>query len=263
MPQSNPDLHEWANAPDGPLIIAVLENRSHEVSASSHRHARGQLFGSMRGLLSVGVDDGVWLVPAIHAVWLPPHHEHSVQSHGSFHGWSLYVSESTCTVLPQRPCTIRTSGLLREAVLRACSWPVESPLRALDSAQAHLASVVIEEIRTLPVDSLGLSLPNDLRLQRIARALINDPADNRDLHRWAEWGGLSTRTLSRRFVSETGFNFSAWRQRARLMRSLELLAKGTPVNAIALDLGYSTASAFIKLFRRTFGETPASFRKRL
>jgi AraC-like DNA-binding protein len=98
---------------------------------------------------------------------------------------------------------------------------------------------------------------------RIARALIADPADARDLEAWARWAAVSSRTLSRRFVSETGFSFTAWRQRARLMRSLEMLAAGAPVTNIALDLGYSTASAFIGLFRRTFGETPAAYRMRL
>jgi len=46
-------------------------------------------------------------------------------------------------------------------------------------------------------------------------------------------------------------------QRARMMRSLEMVAAGMPVTAIALDLGYLTPSAFIGLFPRTFGETPA------
>jgi AraC-like DNA-binding protein len=35
------------------------------------------------------------------------------------------------------------------------------------------------------------------------------------------------------------------------------------VSSIALDLGYSTASAFIQVFRRTFGQTPATYRTRL
>jgi len=47
------------------------------------------------------------------------------------------------------------------------------------------------------------------------------------------------------------------------MRSLEMLADGTSVTAIALDLGYATASAYIGLFKRTFGETPAAYRSRL
>jgi len=64
-------------------------------------------------------------------------------------------------------------------------------------------------------------------------------------------------------VQETGFNFTAWRQRARMLRSLEMLAAGLSVTAIALDLGYATASAFIGVFRRTFGATPAAYRERL
>ena len=100
-------------------------------------------------------------------------------------------------------------------------------------------------------------------LVRIARALIEDPADERDLESWADWAAISSRSLSRRFVTETGFTFTGWRQRARLMRSLEMLAADVPVTTVALDLGYATASAFISLFRRTFGETPSVYRQRL
>lgn len=255
-------LGDLVDTSAGPSLVAAEGSQDHELASDAHRHARGQLFGSLRGLLSVGVEDGVWIVPAIHAVWLPPHTLHSGRSHGPFHGWSVYVAEPACADLPQRACTIRTSGLLREAVLRACSWAPNS-LAPLEAARAHVAGVILEEIRSLPVEPFGLPLPRDPRLQRIARALIADPADDRDLERWATWAAVSSRTLSRRFVAETGFNFSAWRQRARLMRSLEMLAAGTPVMAIALDLGYSTASAFIGLFRRTFGETPAAYRARL
>lgn len=247
------------DAPGGPLVIALAGTQDGERMTEPHQHARGQLFGSLRGLISVKVQDAVWVVPAIHAVWLPPHHLHAAQSHGPFHGWSVYVEPAACQGLPARPCTLRTSGLLREAVLRAAEWP----LGPLDASQSRVAGVILDEIRSLPVEPLGLPLPKDARLQRIARALIADPADGRDLEAWARWAALSSRTLSRRFVEETGFNFTAWRQRARLMRSLEMLAANVPVNSIALDLGYATASAFITLFKRSFGETPAAYRQRL
>jgi AraC-like DNA-binding protein len=61
-------------------------------------------------------------------------------------------------------------------------------------------------------------------------------------------------------VTETGFNFSTWRQRVRLLRSLEMLAEGQSITAIALDLGYASVSSYISLFRRTFGSTPAAYR---
>ena len=45
------------------------------------------------------------------------------------------------------------------------------------------------------------------------------------------------------------------------MRSLEMLAEDMPVQAVAFDLGYSSASAFISVFKRAFGETPAAYRR--
>lgn len=257
---SNPKLDMNArDSPDGPAVFVIVGNDENEHVTEPHEHARGQLFGSLRGLVSVELDEGVWVVPAIHAVWIPPHCRHGGRTHGPFHGWSAYVAEAACESLPRQPCALRTSGLLREAVLRASQWPIG----ALDEPMKHVTEVILDEIRTLPVEPLGLPFPQEPRLHRIARALIANPADDRDLERWAAWACVSSRTLSRRFVAETGFHFTAWRQRARLMRSLEMLAAGMPVTAIALDLGYSTASAYIALFRRTFAETPAAYRLRL
>ncbi|MBT3068013.1 helix-turn-helix domain-containing protein [Rhodoferax sp. U11-2br] len=259
MTHLNVDL-QAINSADGPVLFVAAGSSDKELASDKpHQHARGQLFGSLRGLVTLGLDDGVWVVPAIHAVWIPPHLRHFGRSHGPFHGWSAYITEQACDNLPKNPCTLRTSGLLREAVLRASTWP----LGPLDEPQTHIASIILDEIRTLPVEPLGLPLPHDPRLQQIARALIADPADDRDLEAWAHSASVSSRTLSRRFVMETGFNFTTWRQRARLMRSLEMLADGTPVTAIALDLGYATASAYIGLFKRTFGDTPAAYRARL
>jgi AraC-like DNA-binding protein len=243
---------------DDPVVIVVAGSEDAERTSPPHHHARGQLLGSSKGLLSVGVEDGVWIVPAIHAVWLPPHHVHSVRSHGPFHGWGAYVAEAACHDLPTRPCTFAVSGLLREALLRARDWP----RAALSAANANIAAVIHDEIRLASPEPFGLPLPRDARLQRIARALIADPADERDLDQWADWAATSARTISRRFVAETGFSFTAWRQRARLLRSLEMLAAGTPVTTVALDLGYATASTFIDPFRRTFGQTPAAWRQR-
>ncbi|NEU94725.1 helix-turn-helix transcriptional regulator [Bradyrhizobium sp. UFLA 03-164] len=102
-------------------------------------------------------------------------------------------------------------------------------------------------------------MPTDPRLLRVARALADDPADKRRLDDWAILAGSPVRTLTRRFPIETGFSFTEWRQRVRLMRALEMLADEIPVTTIALDLGYETVSAFIALFRRTFGTTPARY----
>ena len=129
--------------------------------------------------------------------------------------------------------------------------------------QERLAGVILDELAALPVEQLGLAMPRDPRLLRIAEALVADVADPRGLVAWAAWANIPGRTLSRRFVEETGFTFTAWRQRARLLRALELLAQGLPVTTVSLDLGYDNVGAFIALFRRTYGVTPRDYARRI
>ncbi|MNM33067.1 hypothetical protein D3C81_436700 [compost metagenome] len=174
------------------------------------------MFGAAKGLLSVDAGHSRWVVPATHAVWIPPGVPHGLQSHGPFSGWSLYVKASVCDALPAEPCVLAVSGLLREAVARAASWQVT----ALDAAQARLVSVILDEIGSMPRVELGLPMPRDARLLRIARALSNHPEDGRTLDEWARWAGIAPRTL---------------------------------------DLGYDNVSAFIALFRRAFGVTPGRY----
>ncbi|MFT4268510.1 MAG: helix-turn-helix transcriptional regulator [Xenophilus sp.] len=245
-----------ASAADGPSLLAVARQSGAVRVTRRHRHARGQLLGAARGLLSVDAGGSRWVVPATHAVWIPPGVPHGVRSHGPFAGWSVYVERSACGALPGDSCILAVSGLLHEAVARAVSW---EDGQAWDAPQARLAGVILDEIRAAPRAALGLPMPRDARLLRIARALSERPDDGRRLEAWAAWAGLSPRTLTRRFVAETGFSFTAWRQRVRLLRALEWLAAGRPVTAIALDLGYDNVSAFIALFRRTFGVTPGRY----
>ncbi|MBK5414339.1 AraC family transcriptional regulator [Pseudomonas sp. TH31] len=246
---------ELAQSSTAASVFAVTLDSPVERQSALHQHARGQLLGARRGLLSVDAADHHWVVPVTHAVWIPPDCLHGLRSHGPFHGWSVYVAAPACAGLPQQPCIIATSGLLREAVDRAATWGGG----ALDQRQDRIAQLILDEIAASPADPFGLPLPQDPRLRRIIQALVDDLADHRSLEQWAQWGGVSARTLARRFVSETGFTFSQWRQRARLLRALELLAAGEVVTTIALELGYENISAFIAMFRRAFGVTPGRY----
>lgn len=53
--------------------------------------------------------------------------------------------------------------------------------------------------------------------------------------------------------------FPQWRTQLRLHQALRLLAVGTPVTAVAHRCGWSSASAFIDVFRKAFGQTPGAY----
>ncbi|WP_345817429.1 helix-turn-helix transcriptional regulator (plasmid) [Paraburkholderia sp. PREW-6R] len=251
-PLIRPDL---VLSPEGAFLAAAELTQSEPRETAMHHHPRGQLMGALSGLVSVSVEREQWVVPAIHAIWIPPHCVHGMRSHGPFSGWSVFIAESRCADLPAVPRAICTTALLREAVHRAASWPG----RTLDVQQTRVAEVILDEVAAAPAELLRLPSPQDARLKRIADALACNLADPRRLEEWAAWAGLSARTLSRRFIAETGMSFAQWRQQARLLRAMELLADGVSVTAIALELGYENVSAFIDMFRRTTGRTPGRY----
>lgn len=238
-----------------PPLLALVGRQSVPRVSETHRHAPGQLLGLFTGLLTVRTGLGAWVIPTTRAVWVPPNHPHAAFSHGPFFGWAVYVRPDKCEGLPAQPRAIEVSGLLREAVARAAPWEIGVP----DRVQANVMQVILDEIAMSPADTFRLPMPGDARLRRIASALVDNPADARTLDEWSAWANAAPRTVSRRFVEETGLTFTAWRQRARLLRALELLASGQPVGTVALDLGYDNASAFISLFRRTFHTTPGKY----
>lgn len=119
--------------------------------------------------------------------------------------------------------------------------------------------MIVDELGRLEARPLGLTMPRDERIARVARAILANPGDDRGLDAWAELACVSARTLSRQFVAETSLTFTRWVQRARLVRSLELLAADTPVTTVAFELGYRSISAFIAVFKRSVGVTPSAY----
>ena len=56
-------------------------------------------------------------------------------------------------------------------------------------------------------------------------------------------------------------SFARWRQRLRLLGAVERLGRGGSVTDAALDVGYSSVSAFVSAFGQEFGVTPGRFAK--
>ncbi|MDN6089372.1 MAG: helix-turn-helix domain-containing protein, partial [Enterobacterales bacterium] len=93
------------------------------------------------------------------------------------------------------------------------------------------------------------------------RVLESCPSDNTPLSVWAQRVYTTERTLSRRCQNELGMSFSEWRQRLRFLHALPLLEQGKTVQEVALEVGYSSSSAFIVMFQQISGTTPERYRK--
>lgn len=172
---------------------------------------------------------------------------------------TLYLEPGLAKGLRRTCCVVNVSPLLKELVLHACEY------RGLSSRihrQRHLVDVIVDQLETVQTIPLQLPNPADPRALRVAKALMDRPADSRPLARICAVAGASKRTIERLFQRELGMSVGKWRQQLRLIKAMQLLAAGAKVTHAALDAGYSTPSAFISMFRKALGSTPASYFRR-
>jgi transcriptional regulator GlxA family with amidase domain len=79
----------------------------------------------------------------------------------------------------------------------------------------------------------------------------------------AEFAGVTFRQLNLIFTKCTGHSAAVYWRRMRLEQARKLMADSSnSINAIATATGFSDASHLIAWFRKQYGETPSSFRKR-
>lgn len=158
--------------------------------------------------------------------------------------------------MPSGCCVVNVPPLLRELILHTIEIGM---LNRTIPAHARLIGVLIDQLRVLRTVPLQLPQPTDPRARKVAALLSADPAENLSLPEIARQAGASARTIQRLFCAETNMTFAKWRGRLKLLNALRLLAAGSAVTNVALDLGYASPSAFIAMFKRAFGTTPSRY----
>ncbi|MFE6622383.1 helix-turn-helix domain-containing protein [Streptomyces sp. NPDC057740] len=236
----------------------------------AHRHDDHQIVYAGSGVLAVTTDAGTWFAPGNRAIWVPAGTVHAHRAHGhtdlhlvglpadanpppdSVRGYPHLASLGLDT-----PTVLAVGGLLRELILAYTRDPADdSPERR------RLLAVLRDQLRASPQQPLRLPTPTDPRLAEVCALVHADPADARTLAALGAATGVGERTLSRLFRREFGMTFPQWRTQSRLYHALRLLAEDTPVTTVAHRCGWSSASAFIDVFRRSFGHTPGSHNRR-
>lgn len=224
-----------------------------------HSHARAQLICATRSPMEVVAGEQQWTLQPGRAVWLPGGISHRISGPDMpciFR--SLYIRPDVASKLGRQAMVVGLSPLLGELFLKLIEiYEGEGHF----DIYPHLTALALHEIeRAEPKSEIGLPrvpMPRDRRLKIICDALMEQPSDRRTLDEWGKAAGASARTLERLFHEETEMSFNVWRQVCRMAAAIPKLQKGNPVQRVAWEVGYDSASAFAAIFRRVVGVNPA------
>lgn len=204
------------------------------------------------------MDGQRYLSPPYYAVWIPPNIEHMSYNKVNATYRTVYISEALCERLPDRPCPLSVSPLLRALLNEFARRDVRTPETAVEQHMAYIVLNQIEEAN--PLDRF-LPLGHSAKLNAILDDAMNRETDRRTIEQIAYDHHITVRTLERRCKSELGVGFAEWRHRYRFMQAVEALERGDTVQQISYRLGYASPSAFIAMFRKACGQTPDQFRR--
>ncbi|WP_405476742.1 AraC family transcriptional regulator [Streptomyces canus] len=247
----HPAMRHTPSAPTRAQHLAAGER------IDAHRHDDHQIVYAGSGVLAVTTDAGTWFAPGTRAIWVPAGTAHAHRAHGRLHLHLVGLPADDNPLGLDAPTVLAVGPLLRELILAYTRDPAD------DSPERHrLLAVLRDQLRASPQQPLLLPTPTDPRLAEVCALVHADPADPRTLAALGAATGASERTLSRLFRGEFGMTFPQWRTQSRLYHALRLLADDVPVTTVAHRCGWSSASAFIDVFHRSFGYTPGTHNRR-
>lgn len=217
-----------------------------------HSHPVHELVWVRGGTLTSRVGDRVFTVSEGHGLWMPAGVLHGGRATAGAEFHDAFFAPDRTPFAFEEPIAIAMTPVLESLLTHLSRTDLDG------AARARAESVVFDVLQ--PSErQFALQLPGDARIDAIAEALLDDPADCRSLDEWARALGISDRTVTRAFRHATGLSFAQWRQALRVHRALMLLSEGVDVQTVSESLGYAQPSTFIAAFRRVMGTTPGAY----
>jgi AraC-like DNA-binding protein len=238
------------------LILATGNDYPDGYVVAPHRHRRSQLLYGAKGAVLVTTEQGAWVMPPQRAMWIPGGVVHQVRMLGEVSAHSLYLEPAAAGGMADRVQVLGVSPFLRSLLAEAVELPADYDLEGRPGA---LMTLILHEIRLLPILPLSLPFPANEALARLCRAFLEKPTPHARIDAWASALNVSRRAFTRLFRRETGLSFATWRQQACLVAALPRLAAGAPVTTVAMDLEYDNPAAFTAMFKRVLGSSPRKY----
>ena len=181
-----------------------------------------------------------------------------METAGTIECYVVYVDPAVGNALPPDCCTMSTTPLLRELVIRSADLPMRYEE---DGMSSRLMALLLDEMALGQPGQMHLPMPKDKRLVKLVDAIMVKPSDPGTIDTWAARIGVSPRTFARLVARETGMSFGRWRTQLHILLALQWMARGATVQDVADGLGYENASNFVVMFRKVLGQTPGRYLK--
>lgn len=240
----------------GVSIATVAYEYPSRFQVPEYAHGSDQLIYAISGCMEVSSDQSMWLIPPHFALWIPARTHHRIHMPGPVSMRTLYLqtglasrSEPLCAVLHVTP-------LRRELIIEAVNV---GQLRIRGRYECAFRDLLTRQLQRASPMPTFVTLPREERALAVAQAILRNPAESKPMAELCSEAGVSVRTIKRVFRRDIGTSFESWRRQVRLTKAVELLVSGCSIKEVAYKVGYCQSSAFVEMFRRTFGTTPKAW----
>ena len=228
-----------------------------------HFHDVHEIEYACRGVVEVKTKAGHYLLPPHQAAWIPAGLQHQTTLIAGAQTLAVLFEPRLVPAAGDRVRIIAVSALLREMMLYSVRWPITrtEPRVEADSFFQTLGHVVAEALD----DEKPLSLPisadpvitaaTDYTRAHLGYVTVSDVT---------RAVGVSERTLRRVFNAHLGMSWRSYLLRARVLRSMALLAQpDRSILEVSIAVGFDDVGAFARSFARHCGETPSAYKRRI
>jgi AraC-like DNA-binding protein len=222
----------------------------------NHTHKWHQLLYAVSGVLTVDVIGEKLFIPPENAVWLPCGCQHSVSTEYGAELKSLYIDSKYQLLPTDKSLVLQISPVIKALIIEMSTFDVEY---SMSGYEEDFISLTLKTLPRLKHVTDHLPWPTSIELLKVCSQLYEEPRNKKTTQMLAENLAMSKRTLERKFHRETGMTIQSWCLRLRFLKAIELLTAGHSITNISLDLGYSSPSPFIHMFRKISGMSPGEY----
>ncbi len=248
-------LYEAGAIPVPFVIRGNTERIARDTHWDEHSHPTHELLWNDRGASTATVGERVWTVTPHHGLWIPAGVRHTGWTPAGTWQRAAMFSVDRVPTISEQPTAVEVTPLLRLLLDRLGDAELE------DRARATTEAAIVDVLEPAEHELL-LRLPRSALLKPIAERMRTTPSDTTSLAEWATRLGVSTRTVTRAFESETGLGFTRWVAAARAQHAITRLTAGDSIDEVSTAVGYRSSTAFGTAFRRVTGMSPGRFRNR-